>query len=604
MQPGATFDIPFNEDEARIPNPSYRHAAPSAPWPWVDLNDEVDQEQLKSELPPVPAICDHTNCGDACWKNYPQSRFPNWTRRQVKKSKILKAVEEYDRDRPCRLFYVDVDDQGKFSNADETVVTEKNVIHRWQFFVDDARPSNLRVRAIFLENLSGPVLQMLGAKYNIEPFFWSSSLNWVPSRYQEDPQPGKGDHITICLTFLRSMPKDTDALRMDASGVRKSFDSIASAKPSTMSQMMIDTQAPLPLSSSGQLLVLDLLSVHLIRNSNGSTIISYHPSLPLPTTTAKDLHQRIQFAGQSVYWQKMFQQVSDPTFVLLTFLWHAMYAWDEASENLYTHICTLETKVIETSQMSLTSELHIIRAHQLHYSSLLSSFTKTVEFIRDTDNPALESMDEEERELTKRMMNRECSMLLNEIRRLDMSRKMQDKRLKNVMNLVFSSVNITDSRRMQKMTEAAVRDSAAMKQIAYLTMIFLPASFVAAVFGMNVKEISPDTSGTLPHYVGAALAMTLATIWIIIAFQSRYLLPQDYSIFQRLGWPILLLLEWIGRVKLDTKKRDNISGEQYGNSNDTNGVGSGYEGYEHERKMHDLPPEPKKSKEVRSSESD
>jgi Mg2+ and Co2+ transporter CorA len=32
---------------------------------------------------------------------------------------------------------------------------------------------------------------------------------------------------------------------------------------------------------------------------------------------------------------------------------------------------------------------------------------------------------------------------------------------------------------MQRMTEAAVRDSEAMKQISYLTMIFLPATFVA-----------------------------------------------------------------------------------------------------------------------------
>lgn len=37
----------------------------------------------------------------------------------------------------------------------------------------------------------------------------------------------------------------------------------------------------------------------------------------------------------------MFQISPDPTFVLLTYLWHAMYAWDEALENLYTHICTL-----------------------------------------------------------------------------------------------------------------------------------------------------------------------------------------------------------------------------------------------------------------------
>lgn len=85
-------------------------------------------------------------------------------------------------------------------------------------------PPNIRVRAMFVENLSGPVLQMLGTRwaglhyiacslsiasneylierrtyidvycrYNIEPFFFSSSLNWIPSRFQEDIQPKKGD---------------------------------------------------------------------------------------------------------------------------------------------------------------------------------------------------------------------------------------------------------------------------------------------------------------------------------------------------------------------------------------------------------------------------
>lgn len=31
--------ISLRKDPGRIPNPSHRHAAPSAPWPWLDLND-------------------------------------------------------------------------------------------------------------------------------------------------------------------------------------------------------------------------------------------------------------------------------------------------------------------------------------------------------------------------------------------------------------------------------------------------------------------------------------------------------------------------------------------------------------------------------------
>ncbi len=102
------------------------------------------------------------------------------------------------------------------------------------------RLKNPRVRALFVENMSGPVLQMLGTtyaqfpsiqlfeftvayfSYNIEPFFFSSSLSWIPSRFQEDVQPGRGDRelisslcrstlaqplrtdVTITLTFLKT----------------------------------------------------------------------------------------------------------------------------------------------------------------------------------------------------------------------------------------------------------------------------------------------------------------------------------------------------------------------------------------------------------------
>jgi len=77
---------------------------------------------------------------------------------------------------------------------------------------------------------------------------------------------------------------------------------------------MIDTQAPLRLDSSvssyfrphkphsihllaHRQLVLDLLSVHLIRNVDSSVIISFHPTLDHPTTKADYLHDRIRFAG-------------------------------------------------------------------------------------------------------------------------------------------------------------------------------------------------------------------------------------------------------------------------------------------------------------------
>ncbi|KAF8157287.1 hypothetical protein BJ912DRAFT_1035868 [Pholiota molesta] len=547
------------DDKGRVPHPSHRHASPSAPWPWVDLEDDVDRKQLESPLPPIPPICDHNDCG-GCYTGYPQSRFPNWTYRQVLKSKIYAAIHDYDREKTCTLHRVDVDSNGLFTNPGPIVASPGQDAVIWDQLIQDKRPDGIRVRAMFIEQMSGPILQMLGAKYNIEPFFWSSSLSWIPSRFQEEIKPGIGDHITVSLTFLRSM-SGHDALHLNAA-FSKSQDSLKHPPRTLLGTQMIDPHSPLALYSNGRLLVLDLLAVHLIRNKNGSTIISFHPSLNLPTTTAPFLHERIRFAGQSVYWQSIFQNSPDPTFVLLTFIWHAMYAWDEALENLYDHICSLETRVITTAEMPLTRELHIIRAHHLHYTSLLDDFQKHVIFIRDTHNPAMEAFSEKVRKDSKSIMHRECENLLTECKRLKGELHMQERRLKNVMGLVFSSVNITDSRYMREMTEAAVRDSAGMKQIAYLTMVFLPASFVAGVFGMNVREINPGTIGTLGIYIAISIPLTIITAWVIIAFQSRYIFPENTSFMKRLGWPMYLIQKMIQKkTAINIRGQDELTEE-------------------------------------------
>jgi hypothetical protein len=60
--------------------------------------------------------------------------------------------------------------------------------------------------------------------------------------------------------------------------------------------------SPLILSNSqdDRQLVLDLLSVHLVRHVDGNTIISFHPETDNPTTTAEYLHERIRFAGEPI----------------------------------------------------------------------------------------------------------------------------------------------------------------------------------------------------------------------------------------------------------------------------------------------------------------
>lgn len=527
-----------------VPAPIYRHAAPSGPWPWMDFDTDSDLTLSRDNAPTSPGAAGQL------WRGYPESLFGNWKPDQVKRSKMLSNCSELDM---CSVHWLDVLTDGTFTILDKegrdqtTRVTPERINEFWEL-LQTPRPANIRVRALFVDNLSMSVLQMLGTKYNIEPFFFSSSLNWIPSHYQEEVRRSKGDHITITLPFMRAMqnPVTRPPTPVDDSESPGSVRSLPSQLIFTDEDQVIDTQAALALSG-GNILLLDLLAVHMVRSEDSSTIISYHPSSSFRRPSPKQLHSLVYRAGQSVYWQKIFAQSKDPTFLFLAILWYALYAWDQAFESLYAHINWLESQVLLTNNINLTRKLHIIQAHLLHYQSLLQDFRKSVEFLDKTPNPAMESDDysSDERKDSMELMAKECANLLSEIGRLENRRLMLSSRLKNVMDLAFATVNIFDSKHMKDLTEATVRDSGAMKQISYLTMIFLPASFTASVFGMNVDQITGQPGQeTLARYLAVALSLTCATSWLVVACQSRSpFVSEDSTLLQRAGWPVVYLLK-------------------------------------------------------------
>jgi len=89
------------------------------------------------------------------------------------------------------------------------------------------------------------------------------------------------------------------------------------------------------------MLFIDLLAIHMVRDMKTSTIISYHPESSWLQTSAEHLHKLMLLVGGSVYWQHIFTKTKDPTFLFLTILWYALYAWDESFELLYNHVNTL-----------------------------------------------------------------------------------------------------------------------------------------------------------------------------------------------------------------------------------------------------------------------
>jgi hypothetical protein len=100
----------------------------------------------------------------------------------------------------------------------------------------------------------------------------------------------------------------------------------------------------------------------------------------------------------------------------------------------YPDFMPQEAKVVRTNDISLSTELHIIRAHLLHYEGQLADFEKSVVFIQDTPNPTMNGTAEQDVAMT--LLTKECGNLLSEIARLEMSRSVQNDRLRNLMDLV------------------------------------------------------------------------------------------------------------------------------------------------------------------------
>ena len=195
-------------------------------------------------------------------------------------------------------------------------------------------------------------------------------------------------------------------------------------------------------------MVLDLLSVHLVRNINGSTIISYHPSSNIQATTAQILHERIRIAGaskliinfhsliqppgQSLHWKGMIQKSQDPTLVLYysygTLCMHGMRPW-----KIHMSIFVRWWVSLVVDGMYPDLQTGRARYHDLNY---YDHYTRHINFIKNTPNPAMDGVCEVDRIRSANLLRRECDNLLDEIELLYKELSMQERRLKKAMDLV------------------------------------------------------------------------------------------------------------------------------------------------------------------------
>ena len=94
-----------------------------------------------------------------------------------------------------------------------------------------------------------------------------------------------------------------------------------------------------------------------------------------------------------------------------------------------------------------------------------------------------DSVSDQQRSTDRTLLKEECEHLLTEIERLLMTRSMQDDRVQNVTQLVITNFCMGCKYdwcpMIQVYAMVNIEDSRAMKRLSYITMIFLPGSFMA-----------------------------------------------------------------------------------------------------------------------------
>ncbi|TVY26089.1 hypothetical protein LHYA1_G004280 [Lachnellula hyalina] len=178
--------------------------------------------------------------------------------------------------------------------------------------------------------------------------------------------------------------------------------------------------------------------------------------------------------------------------------------------------------------------MHEIARHVLHSSETIAMAIETMTDI--TQEHKLFYKENESLSPATRVASRQTSMAFRSqvsiLKCLSLRSKALEERLKNEINLVaFNTVAQHDSRIAVRIGESTQVDSASMKTISILGLVFLPGTFICALFSTSFFNFSPATSTEPQHwrvseqfwvYWAVALPLTLVTVAGVLFWQRVY----------------------------------------------------------------------------------
>lgn len=213
-------------------------------------------------------------------------------------------------------------------------------------------------------------------------------------------------------------------------------------------------------------------------------------------------------------------------------------AWDDGSrktQNPYEWYCLITEKITDLYDESIWKlrdfvredvekkrspestnfeRLHDIARHIIHSNETLEVALSTLDGIQQAHRLFSEeicSSNPARVDFSFRHTQLELSDLTRTVKASFLRSKSLHDRIHNEINLAYNLVN--------------QRDSSLMKTIAIMSLVYLPGSWIASIFGMNFFDFSSSTGLVLSDkfwlYWALTAAMTLLTVGTWMVWQSR-----------------------------------------------------------------------------------
>jgi Mg2+ and Co2+ transporter CorA len=179
--------------------------------------------------------------------------------------------------------------------------------------------------------------------------------------------------------------------------------------------------------------------------------------------------------------------------------------------------------------------LHNLAKHNIYLRENCESALATIDDLRDVHKGTCSEPPSPAQEATRQALKYQKTLFQSTQRRLDSL----DRRVDNIIQLSFNIVTQGDSRLMQS-------ESQSMKTIAVMTLIFMPLSTVASVFGTEFMKVEDEPGHRITvsrdfwllWLIAAPLTIVVIVVWRVWYADAKGRLideiPREAE--RRMGW--------------------------------------------------------------------